>query len=42
MVYDVTPELSGLWWQAEDHVRHGRFGGAIQIYEYILWPASRN
>ena len=33
---DMAPELDDLWREAEDHVSHGNFDKAIEIYRYIL------
>jgi tetratricopeptide (TPR) repeat protein len=32
----MNDELDGLWQEADDHVKHGNFGQAIEILKYIL------
>ena len=36
MTDDMASELDDLWHEADDHINHGRFDKAIEIYEYIL------
>ena len=33
---DIAPELDDLWREAEDHIDHGSFDKAVEIYRYIL------
>jgi len=32
----MVPGLDDLWREAKDHVEHGYFGKAIEIYKYVL------
>lgn len=33
---DMVPGLDDLWREAKDHVEHGYFDRAIEIYKYVL------
>ena len=33
---DMVPGLDDLWREAKDHVEHGYFDKAIEIYKYVL------
>ena len=39
---DMVPELDDLWLEANEHVNHGKFHEAIEIYKYILVRYSDN
>ncbi len=36
MTDDMASELEDLWHETDDHINHGRFDKAIEIYRYIL------
>lgn len=36
MIDDMASELDDLWREAKDHIDHGHFDEAIEIYKYIL------
>jgi len=42
MTDDMASELDDLWHEADDHIDHGRFEKAIEIYRYILVRYSDN
>jgi hypothetical protein len=33
---DIGPELDTIWSEAEEHIEHGEYDKAIEIYKYVL------